>query len=159
MPPSATNPYESPAATSDDSSRRSPIPAILLVAVGAFIGAVSFAQMVSCVGYYVGAAVNGFDRQPPVLYLVFGCLFGALTGCPAGGIAGFRIRQGRRPRFLIIGPVCLVNTLALLGTIDLTFEFSWQSLTIRTALVGMVCGSFAGAILSVLFYSRHAANG
>jgi hypothetical protein len=124
---------------------------------GAFVGTLTFAQLLSCVGYYVGVLLGafffgyGFDQQPPVGPVIIGALVGAAVGFILGGFAGVFMLYGRRPRATIVTTVCLVNILALMGTIDLSFELSLQSNTVRTGLVGTVCGILAGAILSILF--------
>jgi len=147
-----TNPYKSPATKSGDSSKNL-LPAIPLIFFGIFVGTISFAQMVSCVGYYVGGLLHGFERQPPVRYVILDGLLGLVAGFLFGGRAGLQISRGQRPRLSVVGLVCLVNTAALLGTIEIAFDFSWESLTLRTAMVGIISGAITGAILSLLIYN------
>jgi len=110
--------------------------------------------MVSCIGYYAGSFVFGFDSQPPVGFVVVGGLCGGLVGGVLGGLAGISILRGGRARFVAVATICVLNTLASLGTIDVSFELSTDSLTIRTILVGGSCGLVAGTILSVLLLRK-----
>ena len=56
----------------------------------------------------------GFDRQPPVQYVLAGAFLGVLTGAVCGALAGIRFVHGRRPRVLTVVTICVANTLALL---------------------------------------------
>ncbi len=125
------NPYESPVTGNSAQTHRNPVITLAFVVVGIAFGAVSFATSVCWIGFYVGACIHGFDRQPPAGFVIIGALVGALGGSLAGGIAAIKIRSGNRLRlsWIVIGAV--VNTSALLGTIDMTTEISMQSLTVR----------------------------
>jgi uncharacterized membrane protein len=155
--PTSENPYSSPAATSAAIQQVKPGALLFSGAVGSVVGAISFAQLISCIGYYVGAFMHGFDRQPPVLYVVAGAFLGVLTGSVCGALAGVWLVHGCRPRLLPVVIICVANTLALLGTIDLSWEISLQSNTGRTIVVGCLCGLVSGVIVSTLLRNRRTA--
>ena len=149
---SNVNPYKSPDEGISKNLSNETISSLPLGCFGVFVGAIAFAQLISCFGYYVGSFIYGFDRQPPVGPVLFGGAAGLLVG-KYGSKAAFRIGNGQRPNLVLAIFVGLIDTAALLGTIDLEFEISFQSMTTRTAIVGLVCGCTAGTIISVLLNS------
>ena len=155
--PTSENPYSSPATTSAAIQPVKPGARLFSGAVGSVVGAIAFAQLISCIGYYVGAFIHGFDRHPPVLYVVAGAFLGVLSGSVCGALAGAWLAHGRRPRLLPVVIICVANTLALLGTIDLSWEISLQSITGRTIFVGCLCGLVSGVIVSTLFRNQRTA--
>lgn len=127
---------------------------MLFAAVGCLLGGLCFAQLGSCLGYYLGEIIHGFERQPPVGYVVAGGAFFALPGSVCGALASGRLRCGVRPNIVFAVVIALANVTALLGTIDVAFDFSFESLTMRTALVGIVSGLIIGLIVTVLLQPR-----
>lgn len=123
---------------------------ILFAIAGCLFGGLCFAQLGSCLGYYVGEIIHGFGRQPPVGYVLAGGAFFALPGSVCGTLASLRLRRGVRPNIVFAVVIALANAAALLGTIDIAFDLSFESLTMRTALVGIVSGLIVGLIMTVL---------
>ena len=73
-----------------------------------------------------------------------------LPGCVCGALASVRLRSGLRPNLLLVIVIALTNAAALLGTIDIALDASFQSLTMRTAVVGIVSGILLGLTVSLL---------
>lgn len=155
--PTSENPCSSPAASNAAIQHVNLGARLFSGAVGGVVGAIAFAQLISCIGYFVGGFMHGFDRQPPVLYVVVGAFLGVLTGGVCGALTGVWLMHGRRPRLLPVVIICVANTLALLGTTDLSWEISLQSNTGRTIVVGCLCGLVSGVIISTLFRNHRTA--
>jgi hypothetical protein len=132
------------------SNDRSAFGTLLFAGVGSLMGTLCFLQLGSCLGYYVGAIIHGFGRQPPVGYVVIGGGLFILPGCICGALAGLRLRRGLRPNLVFVLLIAFVNVAALLGTIDIAFDISFQSLTMRTIAVGSISGIMLGVIASLL---------
>jgi hypothetical protein len=149
------NPYQSPrqaGATEGIVGQESPgcLSALLFGTVGCLLGMASFLLVGSCFAYYVGAIIHGFGQQPPVEYVQLGAGLSFLPGCVCGALAGLRLQRGLRPNLVLVTLIGLANMAALLGTIQIDFNVSFQSNAIRTAIVGAVSGIIFGLIVSLL---------
>ena len=123
---------------------------IPLCFVGAIAGAVSLAQLFCCVGYYVNFLIHDMIHQKGMEGALAASLIGGPIGAVAGPVAVVQMLRGRWPDLRFVALVCVINTVALMGTVEFTLEISYRSITLRTFLVATICGTIGGIILSVL---------
>ena len=68
--PTSENPYSSPAATSAAIQQVKPGARLFSGGIGSVVGAIAFAQLISCIGYYVGAFFMGSTDNLPCCMLL-----------------------------------------------------------------------------------------
>ena len=149
-----SNPFRAPTTTDHMDTLRDPVVLSLYGVVGFLVGTVSFAQLIGCVCYYLGAVICLLDQQPLAKYAygyaAMGGLYGAVIGGVLGMLAGIRLGQGWRPRLVAVAVICPVNIMALLGTNYVSVEMLFSAFTLQTILAGAFCGVTVGVIVSAL---------